>query len=243
VENVPLTAPSVGVVGGYVIAAVNLAGSPVPPPPDGSFAWPGTPFFALLGPGLIQQLAVVAASSATNNFSASGSGGNDWGGYRWSYSLSLTNPRAGIQGAGIQLQFTLAGGVSAGVTVLYIPVDLGFSAHAAPDPSAGAEVTVQGGELVLTVTSVAPFTIYVIPATVPTWIFGWLITAIINGVTLTLSPLVTAFLKNIRLQSYKVPAYSVSVEGTTLVLTPANLSVSNVGGMIALTGNATVTPG
>lgn len=242
VANIPLSAPSVGVVNGYVIAAVNLAASGTPPPPDGSFPWPATPFFALLGPALMQQLAVIAASSATNRFSASDSGGSHWAGYNWSYSLSLTNPRAAISGNGIPLTFTLQGGVAAGVEVLYIPLGLGFDAHAAPDPSASAALTVQGNQLVLTVTSVAPFTIYVIPGTVPTWIFGWLITAIINGVTLTLTPLITTFLKNISLQSYQIPAYSVSVAGVTLTLNPVNLTTGNAGGMIALTGNAAVTP-
>lgn len=243
VAGVPLSAPSVGVVNGYVIAAVNLAAAGSPPPPDRSFPWPSTPFFALLGQGIVQQLAVIAAASASNRFSGSDSGGTHWAGYSWSYSLSLTNPRAGLQGAGIQLQFTLQGGVAAGVEIVYVPISLGFDAHAAPDPAATAVLTAQGSELVLTVASVAPFTIYVIPGTVPTWIFGWLITAIINGVTLSLGPLVSAFLKNIRLQSFTIPSYSVTVDGTTLTLTPVNLTTTSAGGMIALTGSATVIPG
>jgi hypothetical protein len=243
VENIPLSAPSVGVVNGYVIATVNLAASGPPPPPDRSFPWPNAPFFALLGPNLIQQLAVIAASSATNRFSDSGSGGDHWAGYNWSYSLSLTNPHASIQGAGVRLSFTLQGGVSAGVEVVYIPISLGFDAHAAPDPGASAVLSIQGNQLVLVVTSVAAFTIYVIPGTVPTWIVGWTITAIINAVTLSLTPVITTFLRNIRLDSYQIPTYSVSVEGTTLTLTPANLTTTTAGGLIALTGNAVITSG
>jgi hypothetical protein len=240
VANIPLSAPAVGVTNGYVIATVSLASGPAPSPPDGSFPWPGTPFFALLGPALIQQLAVEATQSATNRFSAGGSGGSGWAGYSWSYGLSLTNPRSSIQGSGAQLQFTLSGGVSAGFTLMWVPISLAFNAYAAPDPTANASITIAGNQLVMTATSVNPFTIYVLPGSVPTWIFGWLVTAVINAVVLSLTPLVTTFLKNIQLDSYQVPTYSVTVDGTTLTLTPVNLTISSAGGMIALTGNAAI---
>lgn len=241
VADIPLTSPSVGIAGNYVIAAANMASSGTPPPPDGSFPWPQTPFFALLGPNLIQQLSVIAASSATNRFSDSGSGGDFWGGYHWDYGLSLTSPSATIQGNGVTFAFTLRGTVSAGVHVTVLSIDLGFDAFAAPNPSADAAFFVDGDQLVLVARSVAPFTIFVIPNSVPTWVLGWLITAIINGVTLTLTPLITRFLRDIRLDSYAVPTYSVSLAGKHLTLTPTNLTVSNAGGMIALIGDATVT--
>lgn len=243
VSGVPLTAPSVGIVNGYVIAAANMSGSSTPQPPDGSVPWPSTPFFALLGPGIIQKLGVIAASSSTNKFSDSGSGGNWWGGYEWDYGLSLTSPQASIQGGGVKFTFTLKGTVSAGVHVTGVSIDLGFDAHAAPDPSANAGFSVQGDQLVLTASSIDPFTIYVLPNSVPTWVLGWLITAIINGVTLTLTPLVTAFLKDIKLASYDVPTYSIAIDNTKLTLKPTNLSVGNFAGTIALTGGATITPG
>jgi hypothetical protein len=243
VSGIQLSQPSVGIAGDYVIAAANLASSGTPPPPDGSFPWPGTPFFALLGPGLVQQLGVIAAASASNKFSDSGSGGDFWGGYEWGYGLSLTSPSATIQGDGIRFAFTLRGTVSAGFHVIGVPIDLGFDAYATPDPAASAAFSVEGDQLVLTAQSVAPFSIFVIPNSVPTWVLGWLVTAVVNAVTVTLTPLVTAFLRNIRLDSYAIPTYTVSVAGKSLRLVPTNLSVGNVAGTIGLTGSATITPG
>jgi len=243
VQGIPLSSPSVGIARDHVIAAVNLAAYGTPPPPDPAFPWPDSRFFALLGPNVIQQLAVIAAASSTNRFSDGGSGGDWWAGYRWNYGLSLTNPRASIQGGGVRFDFTLRGTVSAGVHVTVLSIDLGFDAFAEPDPSANASFSVSGSQLILTAQSVAPFTIFVIPNSVPTWVLGWLITAIINGVTVTLTPLISTFLKNIRLASYDVPTYTVDVEGTRLKLTPVNLAVGSVAGTIALTGSATIGPG
>jgi hypothetical protein len=243
VSGIALSQPSVGIAGDYVIAAANLAASGTPPPPDGSFAWPGTPFFALLGPNVIQQLGVIAAASATNNFSNSGSGGDFWGGYEWGYGLSLTSPSATIQGNGIGFAFTLRGTVSAGFHVIGVPIDLGFDAYAEPNPSASAAFSVEGDQLVLTAQSVAAFTIFCLPNSVPGWVLGWLVTAVVNAVTVTLTPLVTVFLRDIRLASYQVPTYTVSVAGKSLQLTPTNLTVGNVAGTIGLTGSATITPG
>jgi hypothetical protein len=243
VSGIPLSQPSVGIAGDYVIAAANLVASGTPPPPDGSFPWPGTPFFALLGPNLIQQLGVIAAASASNNFSDSGSGGDFWGGYEWGYGLSLTSPSATIQGNGIGFTFTLRGTVSAGFHVIGVPIDLGFDAYAEPNPTATAVFSVEGDQLVLTAQSVAAFTIFCIPNSVPGWVLGWLVTAVVNAVTVTLTPLVTTFLRDIRLASYQVPTYTVSVAGKNLRLVPTNLSVANVAGTIGLTGSATITPG
>jgi hypothetical protein len=243
VANVPLSPPSIGIADDYVIAAANLASSGTPPPPDGSFPWPSTPFFALLGPNLIQQLGVLAASSATNNFSDSGGGGDYWGGYDWEYGLSLTDPSPTIQDNDVEFAFTLRGTVSAGVHVAILSIDLGFNAYAEPDPRANISLSIDADQLVLVAQSVAPFTIFVTPNTVPTWVFGWLITAIVNCVTVSLTPLITEFLKNIRLDSYAIPTYSVSVAGKNLRLTPVNLSVGNAGGMIGVAGNVTITSG
>jgi hypothetical protein len=243
VTGIPLSQPSVGIAGDYVIAAANKVASGTPPPPDESFPWPDTPFFALLGPNLVRQLGVIAAAAATNRFSDSGSGGDFWGGYEWGYGLSLTSPSATIAGDGIRFAFALRGTVSAGFHVTWISIDLGFDAYAQPDPSANAVFSVQDDQLVLTAQSVDPFTIFVVPNSVPTWVLGWLVAAVINGVTVTLTPLVTAFLRDIRLDSYEIPVYSISVAGKSLRLVPTDLSVRNVAGTIGLTGTATITPG
>ncbi|HET7505706.1 MAG TPA: hypothetical protein VFK02_32020 [Kofleriaceae bacterium] len=243
VPGVALSAPSLGIVQGAVIAAVNLASSGTPPPPDGSITWPTTPFFTLLGPRVIQQLVVNAMASTTNRFSDSGSGGDFWGGYRWSYGLSLTSPQTSIQGTSIAMSFTLQGGVSAGVHVTWLSVDLGFDAYARPNPSLVAGASIRGGQLVLTTQSVAPFTIFVVPNSVPSWVLGWIIAAIINAVVTSLTPLVTVFLKDIDIESFSIPTYSVAVGDTRLTLTPSDLSIQNVAEMLALTGTATISQG
>ncbi len=243
VAGVPLSAPSVGLVAGRVVVATNVMDAGTPPPPQDGFPVPATPFFALLGPGLVQRLSEIAASSASNRFSDSDRGGDFAAGYEWSYGLSLTKPRAAIRGSGAELAFSLSGRVKAGVHVTILNVDVGFDAHAVPDPTTDARFSIEGDQLVLTAQSVHPFTIFVTPNTVPTWVFGWLITAIVNGVTATLSPLVTTFLKDIRLSSYRVPTYSISVEGTTLSLKPEGLRVDAVDGAIALMGSAKIIHG
>ncbi|MCR9255492.1 MAG: hypothetical protein NXI16_05290 [Alphaproteobacteria bacterium] len=241
VGSVSIATPSVGIVNDSVILASNLAAAGTPPPPDGTFPWPSDNFFALLGPNMIQAQVEVALASATNKFSDHGSGGDDWAGYHWGYGLSLTNPHTSIQGTDVAGTFTLNGDVSAGVKIVFVPIGLGFNAHATPDPSVVIDLQISGSKVNLVTASVNPFTIVVSPTgSIPAKVVGWLISAIIDGVVTSLTPLVTGFLKGINVDSFDIPTATVSIDGKNITMTPTGLGKTNVGGYLGVVGNVTI---
>ena len=242
VEGIDLSVPSVGIVNNSVIAAVNLLASGTPPPPDSSTPWPASPFFALLGNNVVQKVMENALASATNNFSNHGSGGDHWAGYHWSYGLSLRSPQTSISGTSIDLKVSLGGEVSGGVEVVYVPLTLGLKAGTIPSPiEASLGIKISGTSAEIVMQDVHTFTIYVTPNSVPGWVLGWLVTAIVNGIVLSITPIVTSFLKNINVQGFDIPTYSISVSGESLTLTPGGLQMSNVAGYLAAEGHITIT--
>jgi hypothetical protein len=242
VAGVSLSPPSIGIVNGSVIAAaaVNAA---TPPPPDGSTAWPSTPFFALLSANAIQALAVQEMSSISNHYSDSGSGGGCVAGYDWSYGLSLANPQIGVQGDGsVAMGFSLAGSVSGSVHVGPLSIGLDFNANGEPDPSLTATIQQVGSAIDIVTQSVNPFTIVVTPGgSVPDWVLGWIISAIIDAVVSSVTPLITTFLNGINIASIQIPTYSFSVDGTALSFTPQNLQIGDWAGNLSITGSLAVT--
>jgi hypothetical protein len=243
VAGINLTPASVGIVRGYVIAAVNVAkdGAGPPPPPDSSFAWPATPFFALLGNGLVQQLAAIAASSSANQFSGHPSSGDHWAGHELDYSFTLANPRAQIQGTGLKFQFGMSGSIDAIIWFIQIRTDYAFNGTASPDPGVSTDITVENNQLVVKAKTVDDFTMQVTPANAGAWLLV-IFMPLISIMVLAIPAMVKSFMQGLQLGSYQIPTYSLVVGSTTLTLTPTDLSVSNVGGMIALTGSAQVTP-
>jgi hypothetical protein len=242
VADIKLTPASVGIVHGYVIAAVNVAGGGAgpPPPPDTSFPWPTTPFFALLGNGVVNQLAVKAITS-NNHFPGHSDKGDHWAGSAVDYDFVLANPRAQIQGAGLKLQFSLTGSLNATVWFLQVATYYNFNGNASPDPTVNAAMIVANNQLVVQASSADDFTIQFNPGNFGAWLLA-LFSVFLQALALAVPLLVKAHLQNLQLAAYAIPAYSIVVGGTTLALTPTDLSVSNVGGMIALTGNAKVAP-
>lgn len=241
VSGIALSIPSFGIVDRAVIACANVGGG-TPPPPDGTTAWPESPFFAMLGPNVIQALVAQEMASASNRFSNSGSGGDSWAGYDWSYGLQLANPQIGIQDDGsITMTFGLSGGVSGSVEVIYVSLGLDFDANATPDPGVTAGLQVNGSQIDIVTEQVSPFVIIVTPGgSVPDWVLGWLVSAIVTGVTASVTPLITQFLGGIRIDSLQVPTYSISVEGTQLTLVPTGLQVGGSAGYLTLAGNLAV---
>lgn len=235
-NGVALSAPSVAIVDGHVVAAVNLAAKGTPAAaPDGS--WTGEGFSLLLSQDIIQ----AAAAGQGKSFSDSGSGGSHWGGYDWGYSLSLVNPSVAISGSNLAITFSLAGSVSATAYVLQIPIGIGFDAQALPNPTAVCTLQPQGGQVAVVTQSVSPFTVLVVPSgSIPSKIAGWIVEGIVQAVVASVSPIISQFLGGITFTSVDIPTFSENIEGVTITLTPTNMAVSNVNGYIALGGSLAV---
>lgn len=241
VDGVSLTSPAAGLVGGSLIATANVTTSGPPAPPDDTTPWPSSSFFALLGPNLVQALAGVALSSSANQFSGSGSGGDSWAGYNWSYSAAFADPQTSIQGSSVAMSFDVTGSVSGGVTIVYIPLDIGFDLSVSPNPSIVCGIEVQGSQAALVVQSVSSFTVSVTPTgSLPSWVLGWLIAAIVDIVIDSLAPSLTGFLDGLQIDSFSIPTFSLSAEGTQFTLTPTSLTAGNTAGYLALTGDISI---
>lgn len=241
VAGIDLSTPSVGIVSNSVVAAVNLAASGTPPAPDSSFPWPSSSFFTLLGNNVVQKAMEEAMASATNSFSDHGSGGDHWAGYNWSYDLSLKSPSSSINGTAIDVTFDLSGGVSGGVEVVYVPLSLGLDAGTIPSPiSTTLELDIKGDSAEIVMKDVGTFAVYVHPNSVPGWVLGWLVTAIVNGIIMSVTPIITSFLKDINVQGFSIPTFSIDVDSETLTLSPENLNMSNVEGYLAAEGSITI---
>lgn len=226
-----------------LIAVANLAGEATPAvPAPGSFAWPSSQFFTLLSGNAFQTLTAGYVASSRNAMSDSGSNGSHWAGDEWSYSLGIGNPRTAIQGDGsVAMSADVEGSVAASVYFLYIPLGVGFGAEAEPGLNASLGLEVDGSSLVVKTRSVAPFELVVYPTgSIPEKITAAMLEPIIQAVVATFSPFVSSFLGGIQFASFSIPTYSVTVSGITLTVTPTGLTVSNVGGMLALTGGVSI---
>lgn len=236
-NGISFSYPSVNIVDGYIIAAVNLAAKGAPAAPGGG-NWTGAGFSMLLSQDLVQ----ANASSLGKNFGDSGKGGSHWAGYDWSYNLSLVNPSVSITpSGGVDVGFSLSGSVAAEAYIVYIPIGIGYTASAVPTPTAHCVVNPSGGQLHIVTSSVSTFTVLVVPSgSVSEKIAGWILEAIVEAVSASVAPVISSFLGGINLASIDIPAYTENVAGTFITLTPGNLSVSNINGYLALGGSLLV---
>jgi hypothetical protein len=238
--GVALGPPVAFLQSGALIAIAQL-GSGTPTVPS-AFPWPDDEFFTLLSGDAFQALTSNYIAGSQSGRSDSGSNGDQWAGDDWSYSLGVDDPSTTLQSDGsLTLSASVDGSVSANVYIVYVPIGVGLTAYAEPGLSAGLEVAVDGGELVVSTASVAPFEIAVVPSgSIPDKITGAMLEPIAEAVAASFSPFISAFLGGIRFASCAIPAYSVAADSTTVTVTPTELSVGSVGGMLALTGDVSI---
>jgi hypothetical protein len=226
-----------------LLAIANLAAAGPPPvPAPGSFPWPSAPFFTLLGNNALQAATAYNLAGSAASRSDSGKHGSRWAGEEWSYSLSIVNPHVTIDGTGLDFTASITGSVAASVYIVYIPIGVGFTAYAKPNPSAKLSLEVNGASIVVKTREVSTFTLLVVPSgSVPERITGAMLEVIVAAVVASGSPFVSQFLNGIMFTSFSVPSYTVAVGATTVRATPTGMAVSNVSGMLALTGNLAIT--
>ena len=235
-DGITLSTPSIAIVDGYIVAAVNLAAKGTPAPADAG-SWTSSGFSLLVSQDLLQ----TAAASQGKTFQDSGSGGSHAGGYDWSYSLSLVDPRVSISGTNLDITFSLAGSISATAYVLWIPIGLGFDAQAKPDPTAVCALVPQNGKVQIVTQSVSPFTVLVEPSgSIPSKVAGWIVEGIVQAIVGSLSPLISQFLGGITITSIDIPTYTEKIVGISFTLAPTGLVLSNVNGYLALGGDLVV---
>jgi hypothetical protein len=158
----------------------------------------------------------------------------------YSYDLGLDCNSVSIDGTDLKINFKISGGAKAGVTVLWVPYDLGFIASAAPNPTVDCSLTISGDQLVVTEKSLSVFTILLSPDGAISWVFQLIgVGAIIDLIVLAATPIVSQVLKGIRFGSYQIPTYT-ETYGVPMTFTPTNLAVENVDGNIGLLGDITI---
>lgn len=236
VPGVPLGRPAVALDRRRLIVLANVAGHG-DPSHDPGLPWPDTGFFALLSQAALQAAASSAIASS-GDMSYSATSGDDAFEAYVHFAMRLVQPVVRIVDTGLDISFSLVGSVGAGLHVLYVPIELSYSARSLPDPTAHTRLVPQGSELVVVETALQPFTIVCAPdGDVPAQMLSWMTEFIVQETVGALTPMVTAFLTGIRFASLTIPAWVEPIAGATVTMTPTDLSVSNVAGSIALTGS------
>jgi hypothetical protein len=241
--GVQLTAPVTFVQDGALIAIANLTASGPPPvPAPGSVPWPSDAFFVLLGNNALQQATAYNIANSSNSRSDSGKHGSHWAGDSWSYSLAIVDPHVRIDGTNLDFTANIAGSISASVYIVYLPIGVGFTAFAKPNPSATLALQVSGSSLVVKTKHVNPFVLLVVPSgSVSERITAAMLEPIAAAVVASFSPFISQFLGGIDFTSFAIPSYRIAVGTTTVTASPNGVAVSNVAGMLALTGEMSIT--
>jgi hypothetical protein len=223
IAGLQLSAPVPFVQDEALIAIANLATAGPPQAPEpGTFTWPASSFFVLLGNNAMQ--AATAKAIGAKSWSGKGSSGSHAGGYDWHYELEVDEPRVSINGTGLNFNASITGRVGATVYVVWIPLGVGFEARAAPQPSGTLALEVRGSEIVVKTGHMNAFTLLVVPSgSVPEQIGAWIIEGIVAAVV-----------------AFAIPTYEIPVGGTKIVATPTGLSLANVAGMLALEGKLSI---
>ena len=236
--GISLSLPSLAITDAHVVVAANLA-SKGTPAPAGAGSWTGSPLSILMSRDALQS----AASGQTTHVYDSDHKGSKFSGYVWyKFSYNIDRPSLSIAGSDVNISFSLHGSIGAGFEIVYIPIGLDYAAKAVPGLSAMCRLQPSGSKLELISESVAPFTIEVKPTgSISSKVLSWMLEFIVQGVVGTLSPVVSAFLGGIKFASMDMPTYTESIAGVTVTMTPANLSVTNVSGYLAMGGNLSIT--
>lgn len=235
-KGATLSSLAVSIHGGHLTAAANLKHKGTPAAPSSGF-WTDSALSVLLSRDALE----AAASTQSASKSDKDSGGNKWGGWQWSYDMTVGKPSIAISGTDVSATFSLNGSVDAGAWVVHVWIGVDYAAVAKPNPHAVLKLVPDGTNIKLVTKSVSPFTVLAYPTGGVGAIAGWMLEAIAASIIASLSPFISLFLKNIDFSSVEVPTYSEEIGGTSFTMTPTDLSVSNVSGYIALGGSLNVT--
>jgi hypothetical protein len=235
--GVTLTAPVLLVANRRLYAAACVAGqgrTPSLPPPG--IPGPDASFFMALELAALQAVTSFAVGQS-GSFNRSGESGDSGFNAHYLFSYQLVNPHVSLNGAELRIDFDLTGSIEAGVTVFWIPIGLGYQAVARPTPAANCRIVASGASLRVIEDSFVPFTLLVEPTgSIPTKVLSWMTEFIVFSIVAALTPLVTAFLKNIDFTTLNVPSFSESIAGVDVTMTPVELSVESAPNGITLLG-------
>ncbi len=236
IPGVPLTAPVVVIANSRLYAGALLAGQGVPVLPSTGVPGPANPFFMLLDQAAMQAAASYAVGQS-GTFHKSGKSGGSGFNAHYEFTYRLHNPKVGLDGTSLEIGFQLTGSVGAGVEVFWVPIGLGYQALAQPDPAATCALVPDGRRLKIIARSLDAFTLLVVPTgSIPTKVLSWMTEFIVQGVIGALAPLIKTFLKDIDFSTLQVPAFTETIAGETITITPGDLAVQSVDGRIALVG-------
>jgi hypothetical protein len=198
--------------------------------------FPDNPFFVLIDNPSLQMITNVNVGSG-KTASGSGSVGTSAGGADYKYSITVAQPSVALNGTGLNVGFNLSGSASAEVTLLWVPIGVGFNAYGQPNPSATASFQITRSSIDLVMDNVSPF----IPLLSPTgnplqWILSAILTPVMQAVTAAVVPMLTMFIHGIRFTSFDIPQFSINSGGVNLNITPSGLNAMNWQGYLGFTG-------
>ncbi|TCJ13567.1 hypothetical protein EPD60_12275 [Flaviaesturariibacter flavus] len=236
IQLTPITAT---IQNGYVLGLANL-GWKGPASFDG-LDWPGGGFFAVMSQDAMQAV-TNAAIGTTRNIPGGGDVGTDVGGADYSYSINIRNPTIAFSGPNIEIHFGIDGNVSAHVKVLFVKIGVNYDVLGGPAPIAYTALgPASGSNMNIVARSLNAFTFLLKPSgSVLDKILSAITWPITQAITAVVAPIVTTSLHNINFTSYRLPDYSVSIQGHTLQFTPQVERVDTVPGRVRITGNLQV---
>lgn len=235
IRGLNLGATYVSIQNSRVIAFACLSTNTSPASIDG-FNFPDCQFSAMLSVSSLQQEVYSLMNGKT--FGPTGSVDIGIGSLAYHATVSVQNPQASLNGTNLEVVVGLNGSASGGLQVGCVYPTIGFNVYATPNPVITCSIALNGDQVSIKASSVAPFAAIVVPTGVALTLApfsGLTGSAIASTVTATLG---SALVQQLSLgSSYLVPTMPIKYQGLSVTVQAINLSVNNASGYLAIEGD------
>jgi hypothetical protein len=239
IEGIELSAAAIAIENGHLVASANLAAKGTPPSPAGTL-WTNSGLTVLLGQDALQTAVALGISRVSGLFRDSGSQESLGFGYYWSYSGSFGTPQVQLHPNDAEIDITLPINmkVEAGAIAFGQHIGVAFNAITKPDPTVTCSFAASGQQVQITIEKLNNFVVLVEPTgSIPQEVLGWMITGIVNAITVSASAILSAAIMKFKLPPITLPTFKPTIDNITFAITPQSVMITKLNDMIAVGGH------
>lgn len=247
IPGIALSAPVVFTEGGCLITLANMISQAPPTVPPPGTPWPKAATFVIAGNNLKSAVVNLGLSQIpipgnlpNQNYSI------DLGvtTFKATAGLRLQTPKVSIKGNNIQFEAEAIGNAGAKFTTFIKDIGVGFKLYAEPNPLVSLVVDVTAhNDIVITFKKVNTFVILAHPDSDPFhWVTGLALTPFVNWLGVTFVPLITTYVRNIRIPVFSLPDIPIHAAGVNINIHPKGLTIGDFNGKTLISGALEVSP-
>ncbi|MFT7837779.1 hypothetical protein Q5530_16715 [Saccharothrix sp. BKS2] len=241
VAGVNLTASAVVLNYAHLALAANLAGKPVPDP--GVPPWPGTAFFALLGPEALSTVGTAAVGYLNSKVFRTGDsidvgiGTVDYGASAW-----LGNATCWIDRTTMGITADVAGNAYAGITIGCTRIGVNYDIRLTAPPTAWVRLAIDRTRVNATIRQVSgDFSLYLTPTgNIAEWILSAITSPVATAIANVFKPAIVKALADIVYPVCDLPSMSVVIDDLRLTVNPVDLELASYGRFLSVQGDVIV---